>query len=67
MKTRRYLKQFRANLEAGSECTLITDTGIKTVQIVSIFRTTFGSRFTYFDEHGSQHQDNLKNVLPRLK
>lgn len=67
MKVRRYLKQFRANLEAGDEVTLVTDTGTKTVQIVSIFRGRFKSLFTYFDEHGNQHQDNLKNVLPRLK
>lgn len=67
MKTRRYIKKFRANLEAGDEVTLITDTGAKTVQIVSIFRGRFQSLFTYFDEHGNQHQDNLKNVLPRLK
>lgn len=67
MKVRRYLKQFRSNLEAGDEVTLVTDTGTKTVQIVSIFRGRFQSLFTYFDEHGNQHQDNLKNVLPRLK
>ena len=67
MKVTRYIKKFRANLEAGDEVTLITDTGTKTVQNVSIFRGMFQSLFTYFDEHGNKHQDNLKNVLPRLK
>jgi len=67
MKTHRYLKQFRAHLEAGDEVTLITYNGLKTVQIASIFRSWFKSMIVYYDQNGNQHQANLKNVLPRLK
>ena len=67
MKTYIYLSKFRANLEAGDEVTLITDSGTKTVQIVSIFRSLFNSRFSYFDEHLQQQTDYIKNVLPRQK
>ena len=63
MKVRRYLRQFRRNLEAGDQVTLVTDNGIKTVQIVSIF----GNKFSYFDSDLNQQIDRIKNVLPDHK
>lgn len=60
MKVRRYLRQFRRNLEAGDQVTLVTDNGIKTVQIVSIV----GRRFTYFGADLNQKVDLVKNLIP---